>query len=271
MKKLLVISLLMLLTCLASCSTAPQTKPMENAEAHYNKALASFSKRNFFEAIPSFEQLKDKYPISPYAVLAELRLGDCHFLQNELELAIHYYDNFRRLHPNNPDVPYSIYMTGMCHFEQILAVDRDQTPALEAVEYFQSLVDLYPESSYSGKALCKISEAKKQIAEHETLVGLFYLKNKKYKGATRRFIKLLKQYPTSINKDKIYYQIAQADFESGNIQRAEKIVTLLKNKYPESTYTSLAKKLAGQNKPEIGAPEKEDKKKLDKNKKWLFF
>jgi len=267
MKRLLIISLIILLACLTSCSTAPQTKPVENAETHYNKALKSFSKRNFFEAIPSFEELKDKYPVSPYATLAELRLGDCHFLQNELELATHYYDNFKRLHPNNPNVPYSIYMTGICHFEQILSVDRDQTAALEAVEYLQSLVDLYPESPYSGKALCKISEAKKQIVEHETMVGLFYLANKSYQGATKRFIKLLKQYPKSINKEKIYYHIAQADFKSGNIERGDKIVSLLTNKYPESTYTTLAKMLTGQKSSEIEVLEKEGEKK----NKWLFF
>lgn len=257
MKKLLLISLIMLLACLNSCSSAPKTKkaePIGKAEEHYNKALKSFNKKNYFEAIPSLEELKDKYPTSPYATLAELRLGDCHYLQNELELAIHYYDNFKRLHPNNPNVPYSIYMTGMCHFAQILEVDRDQTASLEAVEYFESLVDLYPESPYSGKALCKISEAKKQIAEHETLVGLFYLENKKYKGATKRFIKLLKKYPTSINKEKIYYYIAQADFKSGNIPRANRIVSLLENKYPESTYTALAKNLAGKKQPKTQAP-----------------
>ena len=262
MKKLLVISLIILLTGLISCSTAPKTKSAGNAEADYNKALQSFSKRNFFEAIPSFEELKEKYPVSPYATLAELRLGDCHFLQDELELAIHYYENFKRLHPNNPNVPYSIYMTGKCYFEQLLSVDRDQTAALEAVEYFQFLVDLYPESPYSGKALCKISEAKKLIAEHETMVGLFYLANRNYKGATNRFIKLLKHYPESINKDKIYYHIAQADFKSGNIERGDKIISLLENKYPESTYTTLAKMLTVQN-----SSEKEGEKK----KKWLFF
>ena len=267
MKKLFIISLIILLACLASCSTSPKTKPLGNAEAHYNKALQSFSKRNFFEAIPSFEELKEKYPVSPYATLAELRLGDCHFLQDELELAIHYYENFKRLHPNNPNVPYSIYMTGKCYFEQLLSVDRDQTAALEAVEYFQFLVDIYPESPYSGKALCKISEAKKLIAEHETMVGLFYLANRDYKGATNRFIKLLKQYPKSINKDKIYYHIAQADFESGNVERGDKIVSLLANKYPESTYTPLAKMLAGEKSSEIEMLEKAGEKK----NKWLFF
>jgi len=264
MKKLLIISLIMLMACLTSCSSAPKekkTKAMGKAEAHYNKAFKFLSKQNYFEAIPSFEELKDKYPVSPYATLAELRLGDCHYLQNELELAIHYYDNFKRLHPNNPNVPYSIYMTGLCYFDQILAVDRDQTASLEAVEYFQSLVDLYPESPYAGKALCKISEAKKQIAEHETLVGLFYLENNKYKGATKRFIKLLKQYPTTINKEKIYYYIAQADFGSGNIPRGKKIISLLENKYPESTYTALAKSLASLDQPEAKAPKKKDKNK----------
>ncbi len=249
MKKQTIIALFVVLACLVSCSTPPQTKKEKitgKAEQHYNKALKIFNARNFFEAAPSFEELKEKFPVSPFATLAELRLGDCHFLQDELELAIHYYDNFKRLHPNNPNVPYSIYMTGICHFEQLLSTDRDQTAALEAVEYFQSLIELYPESPYAGKAMCKMSEAKKQIAEHEFIVGQFYLTNKKYKGATERFTKVLKQYPKSIDKAKIYYHIAQADFESGNTPRGTKIIELLTKKHPESTYTAQARALTGQ-------------------------
>jgi len=259
MKKHIITVLLLVLTGLAACTTSPETKKVKpavsKAEIHYRKALKMFNNRNYFDAVPAFEELKEKFPISPFATLAELRLGDSHLLQKEYELAIHYYDNFKRLHPNHKDVPYSIYMTGLCHFEQMLSVDRDQTAALEAVEYFQSLVDLYPESPYTGKALCRISEAKKRIAGHEIMVGLFYLQNEQYKGAAKRFIHVLKKYPQNIEKPKIYYHIAQTDFATGNLRRGSRIVALLSKKYPESDYTARAKELSG------GTPEKEAEKK----------
>lgn len=258
MKKHTITVLLILLAMLAACASPPGTKKakpvISKAQAHYNKALKMFNNRNYFDAVPAFEELKEKFPISPYATLAELRLGDSHLLQKEYELAVHYYDNFKRLHPNHKDVPYSIYMTGLCHFEQMLSIDRDQTAALEAVEYFQSLLDLYPESPYTGKALCRLAEARKRIADHEIMVGLFYLQNKQYKGATKRFIDTLKKYPQSVEKPRVYYHIAQADFATGNLRRGSRIVDLLSKKYPESDYTARARELTG------GTPAKEAKK-----------
>lgn len=246
MKRKLVFAALVVALWSAGCATAPPPqKTVQNDAYYYEKALDLLKARNFVDAVPAFEELREKFPLSPYAVLAELRLGEAHYQQDEFVEATHYFENFRRLHPSNPQVPYSIYMTGMCHYQQILSIDRDQTFAQAAVEQFQQLVELYPRSPYAGLALCKIAEAKKRLAEHEYFVGSFYLRTKNYKGAIERFNNALRRYPHHIEQDKVLFSIAEATRKSGDELRARKILEYLIKTYPDGHYTEKAKASLG--------------------------
>jgi len=252
MKKQLIIAAVITLALLCGCSSLPEPKKPANDETYYNKALDFQKRKNYFDAIPAFEELREKFPLSPYSVMAELRLGECHYFKEEFVEATHFFENFRRLHPSNQHVPYSIFMTGMCHYQQILSIDRDQTAAREAVEQFQLLLELYPKSPYAGKALCKITEAKYRIAEHEFFVGQFYTKKSNYPGAIDRYTKVLKQYPHAIDREKLFFYLAEATILSGNKDRGTKILKLLLKKYPDGNYTGEAQALLALHTP--GAP-----------------
>jgi outer membrane protein assembly factor BamD len=267
----------LLIAGLCACASGPDTKKLTTDEDYYNRAMTMFKARNYFDAIPAFQELKEKFPLSPYAVLAELRLGDSHFYKEEYVEAIHMYENFRRLHPNNQSVSYSIYMTGMCYYSQILTIDRDPTFARQAAEQFQQLLALYPNSPYTGKALFKLSESRRIVAEHEFFIGDFYLFYQNYPGAISRFNAILKEYPYSIPRDRVIFYIAKANFLSDNKERGQKFLDYLIRKYPESPYAAQAKAL-------LAAPvPKDELQKLDqeaqakaadtkkKGKKFLFF
>lgn len=243
MKKLILFFLLTCTVLLAACASTPEPKkPVADAD-YYAKAMAFFKSHNYFDAIPAFEELREKFPMSPYTVLAELRLGECHYAKEEYVEAIHYFENFRRLHPSNQQVPYSIYMTGMCSYQQILSLDRDQTFAEAAVEQFQQLIELYPQNPYTGRAISRRAEAKKRIADHEFFIGNFYLRQNNYKGAIERFDKVLKKYPNSIEKDKLLFYIGDATIQSGEEKRGKKILAFLLKNYPESSYAAQTKTL----------------------------
>jgi len=268
--------LILLVTCIGACATAPQKKPPVTDEDYYNRAMAQFKARNYFDAIPSFEELKEKFPLSPYAIQAELRLGDAHYYKEEYVEAIHAFENFRRLHPSNKSVPYSIYMVGLCYYSQMLTFDRDPTYARAAVAQFEQLRELYPDSPYTGRALYKLSESKRIIAENEFFIGQFYLQNKNYPGAINRFTTVLKEYPNSIPRDRVIFAIAQANFLSENRQRGVKFLQYLINKYPDSPYAAQAKALLASPAPKEAitkSMQEEAKKQPPKTakKKFLFF
>ncbi len=257
------IFLLFLITVICACATGPQEKPPKTDEEYFNRAMQLFNKKIYFEAIPAFEEFKEKFPLSPYAVIAELRLGDAHFYKEEYVEAIHTYENFRRLHPNNKSVPYSMYMTGLSYYNQILTIDRDPTNAKLAVEQFQQLMELYPDSPYTGLAQFKLSEARRVIAEHEFFIGKFYLQYKNYTGAINRFNVILKEYPYSIKRDRVIFYLAEANYLSENKERGEKFLQYLIKKYPTSPYAAEAKVLLGQPLPKDKEPaEKTSKKKF---------
>ena len=265
------------IACLCGCASGPDTKKPTPDEDYYNQAMIKFKARNYFDAIPAFQELKEKFPLSPYAVLAELRLGDSHYYKEEYVEAIHMYENFRRLHPNNQSVPYSIYMTGMCYYNQILTLDRDPTFARQAAEQFQQLQELFPNSPYTGKALFKLSESRRIVAEHEFFIGEFYLFYKNYPGAISRFNSILKEYPYSIPRDRVIFYIAKANFLSDNKERGQKFLNYLIRKYPESPYAAQAKALlaAPAPKEELQKIDREAQEKSAENKKkgkkFLFF
>ncbi|HMK51918.1 MAG TPA: outer membrane protein assembly factor BamD, partial [Thermodesulfobacteriota bacterium] len=84
------------------------------AETSYREALARFNKRDYFEALKKFEELKASFPDSPpYTVWAELKIGDCHFFKKEYVEAIAAYEEFKKVHPSHEELPYVQYQIGM--------------------------------------------------------------------------------------------------------------------------------------------------------------
>ncbi len=155
----------------------------------------AFDRGRYQEAIKNFEQLKDWYPFSKYAILAELKIADANYQLKNYEEAILAYEEFEQLHPRNEAVPYVIYQIGRCYYEQVDTIDRDQTPAKKALEVFQRLVRQYPSDPYAARADTHITKCLQNLAGHEFYVGRFYYKSKKYKAALNRFQAVITHYP----------------------------------------------------------------------------
>jgi len=147
------------------------------------------------DAIEAFERLKDWYPFSKYAILAELKIADAHLRLEQYEDAIFAYEEFETLHPRNEAIPYVIYQIGRCYFEQADTIDRDQTNTQKALETFNRLIKTFPENEYAKKALAHRTQCQKLLAGHDMYVGMFYYKGKHYRAALNRFQSVLTSYP----------------------------------------------------------------------------
>ena len=146
-------------------------------------------------AIENFQKLKDWYPFSKYAILAELKIADAHYQLEEYEEAIFAYEEFEKLHPRNEAVPYVIYQIGRCYYDQIDTIDRDQTPARKALETFQRLHKQFPDNQYARSGKEHIPKCLKSLAGNEYYIGVFYYKSKHYSAALQRFMSVLSNYP----------------------------------------------------------------------------
>ena len=171
------------------------------AEEEYSAQELAWAAMDFYDngdytrAIEKFEKLKDWFPFSRYAILAELKIGDAHYKMQQYEEAIFAYEEFEKLHPRNEAIPYVIYQIGRCYFDQIDTIDRDQTPARNALEAFQRLMKQFPKDQYARTAEEHINKCYKSLAGHEYIVGVFYYKSKHYQAAYRRFVAVISEYP----------------------------------------------------------------------------
>lgn len=189
-----------------------QTEEEKTAPELINDGMEQYNDKDYRDAIASFEKLKDWYPFSQYAILAELKIGDAHYHLKEYEDAIAAYEDFESLHPRNEAIPYVIYQIGLSYFERIDTVDRDQSTAQKALETFERLRKQFPKDPYAIKAEQNIKKSQKSLAGHDLYVGLFYYKSKHYKAALQRFKSVLTKYPdVGVHQKALQYIIQVED------------------------------------------------------------
>ncbi len=193
MKRILTIAIISLLV-FSSCAWL-EPKEEKSIQDLANSGMNEFKKENYKTSIEYFEKLKDWYPFSKYAILAELKIADSYYKLKEYDEAISAYEEFVNLHPRNEATCYVIYQIGLCYFEQIDTVDRDQTTAQKALDTFKKLIKQFPENAYANRARVNLKKCLKSLAGHEFYVGFFYYKNKHYKAALSRFEAVLTNYP----------------------------------------------------------------------------
>ena len=219
MKRFIVIGIVILLAC-SGCNALKKTwnaitgkEFSASAQQLAWDGMEAYEDGDYKEAIEYFQQLKDIFPFSKYAILAELKIADSHYHLKNYDEAIFAYEEFEKLHPRNEAVPYVIYQIGRCYFDQIDTIDRDQTPAIKAYETFQRLDKQFPNDKYARSGAEHITTCVKSIAGNEYYIGVFYYKSKHYKAALHRFMAVISDFPDVGYHQKALEYIAECENE----------------------------------------------------------
>jgi outer membrane protein assembly factor BamD len=191
-----IICLICLAFLMSGCALFDSSRRMEKtADQLAADGASAFMNEKYRAAITEYTDLKDWYPFSRYAILAELKIADAHFQLEEYDQAIAAYDQFERMHPRNEAVPYVINQIGLCWFNQMDTVDRDITPAKNAVAQFRRLMEQFPDNEYAQEAPERIQACIDKIAGHELYVAKFYMKTGQYHAGLKRLEHIVEFYP----------------------------------------------------------------------------
>jgi len=161
--------------------------PEDTAQELFESANDFMREKDYANASDRYRRLKDNYPFSPYAIEAELSLADAYFLDSEFHLAAEAYKEYESLHPRNPAIPYVLYQVGQSRLRAIISIDRPMTDAKEAYEYFQRLVETYPDSEYVESAREGMLKCRRYMAEHELYIGDMFWRMGRYGPAWKRY------------------------------------------------------------------------------------
>lgn len=191
--------LLVLVAFVASCSTIKgwfgKKEPERPPEVMANEGIKHLKKKKYDEAIETFEKVRDRYPYSEQALLAQIKVADAYFYKKKYDEALNAYKEFEKLHPTNKAVPYCIYRQGLCYYRQRSTIDRDQTYNQKAMGEFKRLKQKFPDCEYIPKAEKYLAQCRRDLADYEFYVAEFYYRTKRYPAAIERYQNLLQEYP----------------------------------------------------------------------------
>lgn len=268
----LAFALLAALAVSSACSRNKNIVPtgiLEGDKYLMDRATELVAKKKWFQAREYYRQLVDNYPQSNYRPDAKLGLGDTYLGEKSAEslvLAQNEFREFLTFYPTNPRADYAQFKLGMCHFQQMLAPDRDQTETREAVAELALFVQRYPQSALLDLGRQQYREARNRLSDSEYKVGYFYWRNKWYPGAIERLKGLLKIDPEYTRRDAVYYHLGDSLVKMGRRAEAVPYFDRLIKEFAESDYLAKAQ-LAMQEPVDAPAPPATPDKKGEAPKK----
>ncbi|MBM4275015.1 MAG: outer membrane protein assembly factor BamD [Deltaproteobacteria bacterium] len=198
----------------ANCGTikgwfGKKSGPDRPPEVMAEEGIQKLKKKKYDDAIETFEKVRDRYPYSDQAMLAQIKVADAYFYKKKYDEALTAYKEFEKLHPTNKAVPYCIYRQGMCFYRQRSTIDRDQTFSLKALQEFRRLKQKFPQSDYIPRADKYIARCIQDLAEHEFYVAEFYYRTKRYQAALDRYQGMAQEYPNFPQKSLVQKRIEE--------------------------------------------------------------
>lgn len=215
----------------------PESELLDQAKTAYDQGLYKL-------AIEKWTSLREEYPGSYYATLAELKIADASYYSADYPTAIASYEEFIKLHPAHEAAAYARIQVGSSYREQYEGTRRDPSPLKSAIKSFERVIKEYPESEYVPAAKQEILNARGRLAEGELVVAKFYHKQGSYRAAANRALALLSDYPETESaaktRDWLSYdsdlQTAAKDLAAGD----ERFKTALETSKPVSAGVALA-------------------------------
>jgi outer membrane protein assembly factor BamD len=196
---------------LAAGCGAPAMLPEDTL---FREASLALEDESYTTAIDNYKKLLEEYPFSDKAEIASLNIAYAYYLKEEYGEAIAAFNDFERLYPVSPLLPFVSYTIGMCWLDQAKAGDRDATASDEALRQFRKVANEFPRTIYAELATFRQGQARENLAAHEIVVGDYYRERKQYVAAMNRYRYILKQYPATENAARASARLKELEVES---------------------------------------------------------
>ncbi|NQW12546.1 MAG: outer membrane protein assembly factor BamD [Alphaproteobacteria bacterium] len=224
------------LLTLAACGTGGDKDEVayveRSVEEIYNEAYDQALAGNFKKAAPLFDEVERQHPYSVWATQAQLMAAYSLYQANKYDDAVSALDRFIQLNPSNPNIGYAYYLKGLCFYERIVDVGRDQKLTREALTSLSEVVRRYPNSKYTRDARLKIDLARNHLAGKEMAIGRWYLEQGQYLPAINRFRVVIEQYDTTDQVPEALLRLTEAYTALGLDAEAKRTAAVLGHNYP---------------------------------------
>ena len=234
------LSILIVLNLFLAC--ASEEKNANTPDGLFKIAQEYDEAERYEIAVQKYADVKNKFPYSSVATLAELAIADLHYKRESFPEAQISYQNFRDLHPKHSKIDYVIFKTGMSFYMQLPeTTDRDLTVANDAIYHFNEVIKKFPKSSFVKESTENREKAYIMLAEKELYVANFYLRQAKFEASLARYEKVLANYSGYGLDPQALLGAARAAAKTNNDSKKKRYSETLMSKYGNSSEAKLLK------------------------------
>lgn len=239
---------LALTACAGDDSRAQLQYQEEPVEQLYNRAADLMDRGRWSEAATAFEEVERQHPYSSWARRAILMIAYAKYRARDYADAVTAAQRFIALHPGNESAPYAYYLIGICYFEQILDVGRDQAITQSALNALQEVVRRYPNSDYARDARLKIDMTYDQLAGKEMDVGRYYLNQNQTLAAMNRFRRVIEDenFQRTSHVPEALHRLVESYLTVGMTEEAQRAAAILGHNFPGSDWYQRTYALMGE-------------------------
>lgn len=207
----------------------------------YATAYDEFNNENYEEAAMEFLKAENQHPASPWAADALIMAAYSHYVDKDFAGAILATDRFMRFHPGHKDVPYVMYLRGMCYYRQVSDVRREPGMSAYALQQFQTLVQRFPNSEYAKNAENKIIILKNYIAGKVMFAARNDMKKENWPSAIGRLQSIVTDAQETVMTPEAMFRLTEAYTAIGLPEQANGYSEMLKLNFPDNEWTKKLK------------------------------
>lgn len=235
MKKSLLI--LAALAVLAGCSSKDKIVPEQTLPEIYKNAYTFVEKNKYEEAGAEFLKAESQFPSSPWAADTLVMAAYSQYKDEDFSGAILTVDRFMRFHPGHKDVPYILYLRGMCYYRQVSDVRREPGMSAFALQQFQQLIERFPNSEYAENAKNKVNILKNYIAGKIMYSARRDMQRENWPSAITRLQSIVTGAQETVMTEEAMFRLTECYTAIGLTEQADGFAKMLKLNFPSGEWT----------------------------------
>ena len=228
----------------------------------YNEGVEALESGDVLFATKKFNEVELLYPQSDWAPRASLMAAYAYWTQNYFSNSVDELNRFIKLYPKNKNLDYAYYLLAMNYYDSIVDEKKDLRPLLRAKEYFNLIIQNYPETDYALDGKYKLELIDEILAAKEMYIARHYIKKKKWIAAINRLKFVITNYDTSIYVEEALHRLVEVYYIIGLENEAKKYAQTLGYNYLSSEWYKKSYKIFNQDYKILKKTEKKENKKL---------
>tara|TARA_B100000989_G_scaffold195881_1_gene147897 strand:+ start:4390 stop:5115 length:726 start_codon:yes stop_codon:yes gene_type:complete len=213
----------------------------------YNQAMTEFERGDVIFAGKKFGEVELLYPQSIWAPRAVLMSAYGYFSQGYYGDAINDLERFLIKYKNHPQEAYAYYLLALCHYDQIVDEKKDLNEIQKSREYFELIINNYPNTDYAFDSKYKLELTIQMMASKEMYLARYYIEREKWIPAINRFKKVVNDYDTTIYVEEALHRLVELHYKVGLIDESKKYASLLGYNYQSGKWYEQSYKLINTN------------------------